>query len=69
LIGPQEWNKEHIGTFKLNSEKNGYYSIKKCGRTANNKLLVLIIKSQLKKKQKPGVQTSAKCCSYKAHLK
>ena len=21
LIGPQEWNKEHIGTFKLNSEK------------------------------------------------
>jgi hypothetical protein len=26
---PQEWNKEHIGTFKLNSEKNGYYSIKK----------------------------------------
>jgi hypothetical protein len=25
LIGPQEWNKEHIGTFKLNSDKNGYY--------------------------------------------
>ncbi|MEZ7498346.1 DUF2452 domain-containing protein [Flavobacterium sp. Arc3] len=21
LIGPQEWNKEHIGTFKLNSDK------------------------------------------------
>ena len=21
LIGPSEWNKEHIGTFKLNSEK------------------------------------------------
>lgn len=21
LIGPNEWNKEHIGTFKLNSEK------------------------------------------------
>jgi len=21
LIGPQEWNKEHVGTFKLNSEK------------------------------------------------
>ncbi len=21
LIGPQEWNKEHIGTFKLNSER------------------------------------------------
>jgi len=21
LIGPKEWNKEHIGTFKLNSEK------------------------------------------------
>ena len=21
LIGPDEWNKEHIGTFKLNSEK------------------------------------------------
>jgi hypothetical protein len=21
LIGPREWNKEHIGTFKLNSEK------------------------------------------------
>jgi hypothetical protein len=45
LIGPQEWNKEHIGTFKLNKKKNGYYSIKKCGRTANNKLLVLIIKA------------------------
>jgi hypothetical protein len=43
-VGPQEWNKEHIA-FKLNSEKNGYYSIKKCGRTANNKLLVLIIKA------------------------
>jgi hypothetical protein len=51
LIGPQEWNKEHIGTFKLNSEKNGYYSIKKNGRTANNKLLVLIIKSQLNKRK------------------
>jgi hypothetical protein len=25
LIGPLEWNKEHIGTFKLNSDKNGYY--------------------------------------------
>ncbi|MFT5713611.1 MAG: hypothetical protein ACI9WT_000147, partial [Flavobacterium sp.] len=21
LIGPLEWNKEHIGTFKLNSDK------------------------------------------------
>jgi Protein of unknown function (DUF2452) len=21
LISPQEWNKEHIGTFKLNSDK------------------------------------------------
>ena len=21
LIGPEEWNKEHIGTFKLNSDK------------------------------------------------
>ncbi len=21
LIGPQEWNKEHLGTFKLNSDK------------------------------------------------
>jgi hypothetical protein len=21
LIGPNEWNKEHIGTFKLNSDK------------------------------------------------
>ncbi len=21
LIGPQEWNKEHVGTFKLNSDK------------------------------------------------
>ena len=21
LIAPQEWNKEHIGTFKLNSDK------------------------------------------------
>jgi hypothetical protein len=40
--------------------------LKKCGRTANNKLLVLIIKALNKKK--PGVQTSAKCC-YKAHLK
>jgi hypothetical protein len=29
LIGPQEWNKEHIGTFKLNSDKNGYFSIQK----------------------------------------
>jgi hypothetical protein len=28
--------------------------LKKCGRTANNKLLVLIIKSQLNKKAKPG---------------
>jgi hypothetical protein len=43
--------KEHIGTFKLNSEKNGYYSIKKCGRTANNKLLVLIKKPVKKKKR------------------
>lgn len=25
LIGPQEWNKEHIGTFKLNSDKKWIY--------------------------------------------
>jgi hypothetical protein len=34
---PQEWNKEHIGTFKLNSEKMDIIQLKKCGRTANNK--------------------------------
>jgi hypothetical protein len=33
---PQEWNKEHIGTFKLNSEKMDIIQLKKCGRTANN---------------------------------
>jgi hypothetical protein len=43
--------------------------LKKCG-TANNKLLVLIIKSQLNKKSaKAGVQTSANVAFYKAHLK
>jgi hypothetical protein len=41
----------------------------KNGRTANNKLLVLIIKSQLNKKKRKGRSTSAKCCVYKAHLK
>ena len=29
LIGPQEWNKEHIGTFKLNSDKKWIFLNKK----------------------------------------
>lgn len=29
LIGPQEWNKEHIGTFKLNSDKKWIHLDKK----------------------------------------
>jgi hypothetical protein len=44
--------------------------LKKCGMTANNKLLVLIIKSQLNKKSvKAGVQTSAKCCVLQSAFK
>jgi hypothetical protein len=44
--------------------------LKKCGRTANNKLLVLIIKSQLNKKSaKPGYRLVQNVASYKAHLK
>jgi hypothetical protein len=44
--------------------------LKKGGMTANNKLLVLIIKSQLNKKSpKLGVQTSAKCCILQSTLK
>jgi hypothetical protein len=44
--------------------------LKKCGMTANNKLLVLIIKSQLNKKSpKLVVQTSAKCCILQSTLK
>jgi hypothetical protein len=31
--------------------------LKKCGMTANNKLLVLIIKSQLNKKKRKGRST------------
>lgn len=27
LIGPEEWNKEHIGTFRLNSDKKWIYII------------------------------------------
>lgn len=29
LIGPDEWNKEHVGAFKLNSEKKWIYLNKK----------------------------------------
>jgi hypothetical protein len=44
--------------------------LKKCGMTANNKLLVLIIKNQLEKKYaKSGGQKSLKCCAVKSVLK
>jgi hypothetical protein len=42
--------------------------LKKCGRTANNKLLVQLLKARIKKAQKP-VQTSAKCCVLQSAFK
>jgi hypothetical protein len=44
--------------------------VKKCGMLANNKLLVLIIKSQLKKKSaKVEARAGMKCCAVKSALK
>lgn len=44
--------------------------VKKCGRTANNKLLVLIIKNQIKKKSaKLGAKAGLKSCVAKTVLK
>jgi hypothetical protein len=43
--------------------------LKKCGRTANNKLLVQLLKARKKKRKSQEYRLVQNVASYKAHLK